>query len=100
MEDQFPLLLHTYIRDATDALTDMAAALTDGDAEHLRRRAHSLKGSSANLGASLLAQHLQQLEDHALDANLERAESVFITAQLEGERVISGLQRLIDALHG
>jgi histidine phosphotransfer protein HptB len=65
MEEDFELLIRTYLEDGPRHLKGMAAALAEQDAEGLRRQAHSLKGASSNLGAGVLAGRLQQLEDCA-----------------------------------
>jgi HPt (histidine-containing phosphotransfer) domain-containing protein len=51
-----------YLTDARERLTVMATALADGDHETLRRAAHTLKSSSANVGAAGFAQLCARLE--------------------------------------
>jgi histidine phosphotransfer protein HptB len=73
MEDDFPLLLQNYISDARRALANMDVALEAGDAGQLRRVAHSLKGSTANLGAKDLVFQLQEVERCAQNGDLTGA---------------------------
>src|SRR6185503_19357216 len=44
-------LVDTFLDDSPRLLADMRQALADGNAETLRRSAHSLKSNSASLGA-------------------------------------------------
>ncbi len=48
--------------DAPELLAKMRTAVEAGDADGLRQTAHSLKSSSANLGALEFAQHCKELE--------------------------------------
>jgi signal transduction histidine kinase/CheY-like chemotaxis protein len=57
-------IVNAYLAFAPTAIADLAAAAKDGDLERLGRQAHSLKSSSANLGAmslSALCRDLEQL---------------------------------------
>lgn len=63
MEDEYPLLLDTFIADSEERLRLLHAALQNADAHELRLAAHSFKGSCSNMGAPLLAQLCKQLED-------------------------------------
>ena len=55
-------LVDTYFDDAVVQLETMRQAADSGDAEALVRPAHSLKSSSANVGASALAEACRSLE--------------------------------------
>jgi len=55
-------LVDTYFDDAVVQLTAMRQAADSGDAEALVRPAHSLKSSSANVGASTLSEACRSLE--------------------------------------
>lgn len=55
-------LVDTYLGDAVVQLDAMRAAATAGDADALVRPAHSLKSSSANVGAMSLAEACRSLE--------------------------------------
>ena len=55
-------LVDTYLEDGVTQLEMMRAAADAGDAEALVRPAHSLKSSSANVGASALAEACRSLE--------------------------------------
>jgi HPt (histidine-containing phosphotransfer) domain-containing protein len=55
-------LIDTYLADASLQLEAMQAAASSGDAAALVRPAHSLKSSSANVGAMALADICRALE--------------------------------------
>ena len=55
-------LIDTYLDDASLQLEAMRAAAASGDAAALVRPAHSLKSSSANVGAMALADICRELE--------------------------------------
>lgn len=55
-------LMATYLDEGTHHLDDLGAAVDAGDTVASRRLAHSLKSSSAALGALLLAELLARLE--------------------------------------
>jgi len=55
-------LVDTFFDDAAGQLEAMRSAAAVGDADALVRPAHSLKSSSANVGATSLAEACRQLE--------------------------------------
>ncbi|MGY4532498.1 HPt (histidine-containing phosphotransfer) domain-containing protein [Pseudomonas sp. TE3786] len=63
MEDEYPLLLDTFVADSEERLRLLHEALRNGDGHELRLAAHSFKGSCSNMGAPLLAELCKQLED-------------------------------------
>ncbi len=62
MEDDFGMLLHTYLEESTRQFAAASRAWQAGDSETLRRNVHSLKGSSLNIGAFALSALCAQLE--------------------------------------
>jgi HPt (histidine-containing phosphotransfer) domain-containing protein len=56
-------LIDTFFEDTPGQLAAIRQALGAGDAEALRRAAHSLKSNSANFGAAALAELCQALEE-------------------------------------
>ena len=55
-------IVKAYMAYAPTAIADLASAAKDGDLERLGRQAHSLKSSSANLGAMGLSAQCRDLE--------------------------------------
>lgn len=70
MEDDFGLLIETYLRDSTDRLLSLQQMIGGENLDAIRRTAHSFKGSSSNLGAVHLASLCAVIERNALDASL------------------------------
>jgi HPt (histidine-containing phosphotransfer) domain-containing protein len=62
LEDEFGVLISTYLTDAQFRLQLIQNGINSQDFEAVRLAAHSLKGASANLGALILAQLCEQLE--------------------------------------
>lgn len=62
LEDEFQVLINTYLIDAQLRLKLIEEGLESNNYEQVRLAAHSLKGASANIGALILAQLCEQLE--------------------------------------
>jgi HPt (histidine-containing phosphotransfer) domain-containing protein len=65
MEDDFSVLLETYLAESQRQLRGARGALENDDLEALKRFAHSLKGSSSNIGAEVLSVLCGKLESGA-----------------------------------
>ncbi|MCJ8314328.1 MAG: Hpt domain-containing protein [Saccharospirillaceae bacterium] len=63
MEDEFSLLINTFLNDAVERIEQINAAINAKNSEDIRRAAHSFKGSSANIGAHVLQGLCLVLED-------------------------------------
>ena len=81
--DEFKMLVDTYIEDSSSTLQTVRQGFVVQDAETIRLGAHSIKGSSANLGAAALAAICQQLETQSGGNDLSNAE--ILIAQIEEE---------------
>ncbi|MFC3609034.1 Hpt domain-containing protein [Stutzerimonas tarimensis] len=93
MLEGFPLLLKTYLDDSETRLLALRQASASGEAEALRRTAHSLKGSSSNLGAVRLVHLCQLLEDLGRSGQLAAAAE--LVARVEEEFAV--VRRLLLA---
>ncbi len=62
LEDEFSVLISTYLQDAALRQQMITAAISAKDYDAARLAAHSLKGASANLGALMLAEICEHLE--------------------------------------
>lgn len=71
MEDDFNLLLETFRQDSIDRLKKLHEVIQGGDADLIRRSAHSFKGSSSNIGALQLSALCAALEKKALSGDLQ-----------------------------
>jgi HPt (histidine-containing phosphotransfer) domain-containing protein len=91
-------LVETYRSDCPGLLADLRRAVANGDAPTARRAAHTLKSTSASLGALGLAAQCREIEVAAaagdlagLDRRVERAAATYgeVEAAL-GATVIAG----------
>ena len=64
-------MLDTYFDDSPQQIAAARAALAAGDAEAVRRAAHSLKSNSANFGALAFSAQCRELEMLAESGSLE-----------------------------
>lgn len=71
MEDDFALLLDTFVQDSTERISTLREVIKGTDADLIRRAAHSFKGSSSNIGAPQLAALCFELEKKALEKRLD-----------------------------
>gem|GEM_PF-398337 len=87
------LLANCYFEESLKLLEAMKLAIAQADTQTLKRVAHTLKGSSANLSAAPLAQLCGRLEAMSTSGELDRASTLL--AQIEGEydRVKNTLQQ-------
>ncbi len=66
-------LIDTYVADMPQQLAAIRRALEVGDAEAVRRAAHSLKSNSATFGALGLSQLCRELEERGRTGSLDGA---------------------------
>ena len=69
-EDFLVELIGDYVEDSTARVARMRQAFNAGDAETLTLEAHTLKSSSASLGAETLSALAKRLEDMGRDGDL------------------------------
>jgi len=87
-------LMQDYFDDAPEQLAAMERALATGDAEGLRRAAHSLKSNSTTFGAMALSQYCKELEDMGKAGALEGAPAKLSLVQAEYERARTALEAI------
>jgi two-component system sensor histidine kinase/response regulator len=83
----------TYLREAPRLIDNMARAARTGDATALRSAAHSLKSSSATVGALQLSSYCRDIEVRASSDELEGVEREVAAAEEE----FQGVCRLLVA---
>lgn len=83
MEDEYPVLLDTFVSDSEERIRVVGQALTAGDDQALRLAAHSFKGSCSNMGAVGLAELCRQLEDVAKRQQMPLASELIEQLQRE-----------------
>jgi CheY-like chemotaxis protein len=90
-------LVATYVTTAARLVAQAAYALKSGDCASLQHAVHTLKSSSANLGAIELSRRFGALERHARTDALEAARVEWSETQLEYERAVQALQDIVAA---
>jgi CheY-like chemotaxis protein/HPt (histidine-containing phosphotransfer) domain-containing protein/HAMP domain-containing protein len=81
-------IVDTYLRDTATQIAAMSAALAQGDFDGLRRCAHSLKSSSASVGAVAVQSASRALEAHGrISGGLGEAEGMIATVRSAFELV-------------
>ncbi|HVT74269.1 MAG TPA: Hpt domain-containing protein [Lacunisphaera sp.] len=90
-------LIAIYLEDAPKRLTELDAALARGDAAVALRAAHTIKGSSSNFGATLLAHQAQLIEAQCKSGDCAAALALVPALKAESSIVADELHRLHDA---
>ena len=83
MEDDFGILLETYLSDAVLKMASIDAAAAAASLDKLRDSSHGFKGSSANIGAYRLSKICSDIEDLARNGHFEEAVKIIPEIQKE-----------------
>jgi HPt (histidine-containing phosphotransfer) domain-containing protein len=87
-------LIDSFLDDSPRQLAAMQQALSAGNAEDLRRAAHSLKSNSANFGAQTLSQMCRELEELGRNGALDSAAGRVAMILAEYQRVKNALEAI------
>ena len=87
-------MIDTYLSDAPMLIEQMRAGFASGEADLVRRAAHSLKSNSANLGALRLAGATRELEMLAKSGSLAGAEPKLLQVEAEYAELAPALEVL------
>ena len=85
--DLWQRLITIYSKTAPESMAVLERALSESDGATVSMTAHSLKSSSANMGAARLSYLLNQLETMARNANLEPAQDLMTEIRSEFDLV-------------
>ena len=96
LEDEFSDLIAVFVRDAQHRLEQLTEAIQAQDASTALMSAHSLKGSSANIGCAELGRLCDQVEEHAKASRLDRCEALMPTLLREADWVFGQLAGLLS----
>jgi HPt (histidine-containing phosphotransfer) domain-containing protein len=86
-------LIDLFLKDSQSRLTAMREALAQGDIKTLTRIAHTLKGSSSNLGAKRMAAICDILEARGEAGSMERSHVLISTLEEEFMLVREALEK-------
>jgi two-component system, sensor histidine kinase and response regulator len=84
-------LVRTYLENSRRLLVELQAAMDAGDADGVRRAAHSVKSTAANIGANVLSQIGRALE-------MAAQEPQWRADQEDVNRIVEEHGRVVDAL--
>jgi two-component system sensor histidine kinase/response regulator len=87
-------LLEAFYDDSPRQLAAMGAALAAGNAEDLRRAAHSLKSNSANFGALALSRSCKELEEMGKAGMLDGAAGQIAQVAVEYDGARAALEEI------
>ena len=87
MEDEFGLLLETYLTESVGQFQRVRDDYASGDLGALKRSAHSLKGSCANVGAVRSAEFCQRIESGASAGHVDGLDEVLQGLRAELDEV-------------
>ena len=90
-------LVETYCTETPELIESLQKSLKDQDSETFRRAAHSIKSSSASLGAMRLSEHARQLEMIGKSSDLGAAAGLLETLEAEYALV---RDKLAELVHG
>jgi HPt (histidine-containing phosphotransfer) domain-containing protein len=94
------LLVHkvvaAYLADTSPRFAQLRAAVEAGDAEALRKAAHALKSSSANVGAEKLAALCKELEMIGRKGTVDGAKTLLEDVESGFPCVLAALQVIIN----
>ena len=94
MEDDYVSLLRTYLNNAPELIAAVKSAVAKGDVESMVMPVHSLKSSSANVGAMQLSALAREAEQHARAGDFDAAQRAFAAVQdafIEAEQALQDL---------
>jgi HPt (histidine-containing phosphotransfer) domain-containing protein len=93
-EDFLVELIEVYLEDTPNRVAQMSQAFKGGDAETVIREAHTLKSSSANVGAMRLSALAKQMELAGRSGNFQRMDDDMEQFKDEFARVKVALEEL------
>ena len=88
-------ILELYLEDSPDRLATLRHGFAASDAREIERSAHALRGSSANLGAAILAELCHELESLAQDGIPPGADRRLVKLEAEYGKVERAIRELL-----
>jgi HPt (histidine-containing phosphotransfer) domain-containing protein len=88
-------IIGIFLEDTPQRLAELDQCLAKGDASRFSRAAHSIKGSSSNLGANALRDLAGQLEHRSQKEGLADVAAQLATLKVEFDRAKVELTKLL-----
>ncbi len=95
MEDEFDVLIDTYLNDSRERLASLRLAIGEKDPEAFARTAHSFKGSCFNIGAPRLGELCLAAEQAGRAEQMDQASTLVDAVEDEFRTVSAMLQELL-----
>lgn len=89
-------LYRLFVDESRKNIMALGNALDNGQGEVIRTEAHTLKGASANTGATPLSELAEQLEEAAKAGDLQRVRTVFGEIQECFDRTVELLDATLE----
>jgi signal transduction histidine kinase/CheY-like chemotaxis protein len=97
VDDLLREIVVTFCASSTKLLVQLRSAISEGDADAVGHIAHSLKGASSQIGATLLASLCEHLVSAARNDNLRNASTLVEQAAIEHFAVIDALDKEVQS---
>ncbi|MCW8878785.1 MAG: Hpt domain-containing protein [Kangiellaceae bacterium] len=94
MGEDLGMLLETYVEDTQQKIEQLKSEIKEKNTDSIRRTAHSIKGSSKNVGATELADWCQQMETGAREENLQDVDIQLANIESSFQNVCDAIQSL------
>jgi HPt (histidine-containing phosphotransfer) domain-containing protein len=88
-------ILNLFLDEVPKKIHSLRSAVTAGDAMQVQRIAHSLKGSSGNIGARAMYDVCRQLDDRAKSGELARLQPLVEALGAEYRKVETAIGKLL-----
>jgi len=95
MGDEFESLVHMFLTDAAKYIAALEEAASANDLDRMLGPAHTLKSSSANLGAMTVSAAAKRIEAGAREGTLARPAVAVAVLEAEFQRASQSLRRLL-----
>ena len=89
-------ILQAFLDSAEGYIKQLEQAILDADTDGLRRSAHTLKSSSANIGAESLSSIFKQLEVFGQSGEIAHAKLLRESMQQQYQQVIIEIRKMLD----
>lgn len=93
--DLLQRLILLYMEESPVLIAEIAEGIEKSDVGQVRASSHSLKSTSATLGALELADYAKDLEMMARDSDVTNAPGVLDSLKIEYDRVVIDLEKLM-----
>ena len=90
--DILTTIIQQYFEDAPQNIAKIRNSIKESNSQTLRHASHSLRSSSANLGAFVLSQYCQDIEDIARQGSTQVSSQQLMQIETEYEKVKTALQ--------